>query len=1006
MQKKDFIIIITGLVIAAFLFFMGLSFKKKSVQTINVSDVFKVTFEKSNIVSLKNTTRLEDQEALKNKKLEMTIKNETEKDAYAQVRFQEENNNSKIVNRSDVKIAYKINGETYVDYLSNFSQEGVLLENLKLKGKEKIKIDMYLWYASDANKEVIEEDYQLSFYVDLLQLHPEDSKDTTAPVITLNGESILSVLEGEEFTDPFIESIFDDQDGEIEPSKVTIKYEYEKDGKKEAVTKIDTKKVGIYSIYYTVKDSANNQTTKIRVVEVKEKQDVVEQPSTPSKPEEPKEEMKLEVSYSTTKKTKEDVVVTITSNVNLQKIPGWTLNGKKLTKTYTSNQKEELLVKSEKGQTQIVTIKVENIDRSQTEPQQPTYKKPTVTLKSINILSNSITVKATSNDASKVAGYQFSCDGSTWSSLSKEETYTCKNLKHDTNYTISVQLVDIKNNKITTEPLTIKTVKIESPIIQGDKSWSTARAIKITYPTRASHYIYQYKLAPDSNWATLSSGTEKILTINKNTTIIARIIDAETNYNEVTANYIEDKIDQNPPTLNNPVIAVSEIETNSFKIDFTKASDNSTPEADLRYFVCLSKDPLTKENCKSYALNKEGDRNISHYAITNLDEEETYQVSVLVEDQFGLSSFYQVANATTKKTQVHVPSYGIDLKLDIADKNDLVGILYSTWFDYMHDKTPTMYDVSLKKFGNVGDFHYWGTPQLGYYNSTDKTVIRKHMTQLAEAGVDFIILDNTNVRLSWIGSGAFDTNSAYYKSVTAPVKALLDTIVEMRNEGLKTPYVVNWENTEDGWIMVNVFHNLFISPTYDPSLGNSKYENIWVYWDNKPLLLTTTSTSSLGTPDRDITYRMMWGLQPSLSTYEWSYLQKDNTKGGKDASGNYEQMGVSVAMQQTRMTNTQTATGRNHGITFYNQWKNAFNKRPKIVTITWWNEWGAERLATSSPACSGVTYCFTDNYNQEYSRDIEPMSGGHGSQYYDWMKQYIQAYKNHSSCPRLVESGY
>ena len=30
---------------------------------------------------------------------------------------------------------------------------------------------------------------------------------------------------------------------------------------------------------------------------------------------------------------------------------------------------------------------------------------------------------------------------------------------------------------------------------------------------------------------------------------------------------------------------------------------------------------------------------------------------------------------------------------------------------------------------------------------------------------------------------------------------------------------------------------------------------------------------------------------------------------------------------------------------------------------------------------------FVDNYNQEFSRDIE-MEGGHGDQYYQWMKQY------------------
>lgn len=66
---------------------------------------------------------------------------------------------------------------------------------------------------------------------------------------------------------------------------------------------------------------------------------------------------------------------------------------------------------------------------------------------------------------------------------------------------------------------------------------------------------------------------------------------------------------------------------------------------------------------------------------------------------------------------------------------------------------------------------------------------------------------------------------------------------------------------------------------------------------------------------------------------------------------------------------------------------------------------GAERLDPATNIACG-TYCFTDNYNQEYSRDIEPQKGGLGSTYYNWTKEYIQAYKNHQSVPRLVESGY
>ena len=75
--------------------------------------------------------------------------------------------------------------------------------------------------------------------------------------------------------------------------------------------------------------------------------------------------------------------------------------------------------------------------------------------------------------------------------------------------------------------------------------------------------------------------------------------------------------------------------------------------------------------------------------------------------------------------------------------------------------------------------------------------------------------------------------------------------------------------------------------------------------------------------------------------------------------------------------------------------------RPKIVGVAWWNEWAAQRLEVEPGK-----YIFTDTYNQEYSRDIEPMEGGHGALYYEWLCSYISAYKGGAECPLLVEEGY
>lgn len=465
---------------------------------------------------------------------------------------------------------------------------------------------------------------------------------------------------------------------------------------------------------------------------------------------------------------------------------------------------------------------------------------------------------------------------------------------------------------------------------------------------------------------------------------------------------INDVKDAMAPTIINKNITYSSITKNSTIVSWQAASDTYTDVANLKYYVCMSMvNDITMDNCVTKAL-KIGNNALT-YTANSLESNTTYYFGVVVENKYGLKSMYNTSSVTTEK---EITVWGE--KYEIASKTDLVGINYSTWFNYMHYKTPTTYNVTNilagnGSWGNVGDFHYWGEPALGYYNSTDTAVIRQHLTDIYNAGIDFIIIDNTNVLISWIGgTGVFDESSVWYKAVTAPMKALLDTAVAMRNEGLPTPYFVNWVNTNDDYTVLNVMHNLFTSTTYDTSLGNDKYVNLWVYWNDKPFFLITKNQ---GTPDRDITYRVMWGLQTATSNGEWTYLQQDNRNPyGKDNSGVLEQMGVSTAIQKTRMTNTSTALGRNHGVTMAAQWYNAYNKRPKFITITWWNEWGAERLAATDPACT--TICFTDNYNQEYSRDIEPMKNGHGSEYYNWTKQYISDYKNHTGYVKYAESGY
>jgi hypothetical protein len=64
------------------------------------------------------------------------------------------------------------------------------------------------------------------------------------------------------------------------------------------------------------------------------------------------------------------------------------------------------------------------------------------------------------------------------------------------------------------------------------------------------------------------------------------------------------------------------------------------------------------------------------------------------------------------------------------------------------------------------------------------------------------------------------------------------------------------------------------------------------------------------------------------------------------------------------------------GGNFQEQWKRAFDLDPPFVMVTGWNEWVAGRWGNPD------SVEFVDQFDREYGRDIEPMKGGHGDNYY------------------------
>ena len=139
----------------------------------------------------------------------------------------------------------------------------------------------------------------------------------------------------------------------------------------------------------------------------------------------------------------------------------------------------------------------------------------------------------------------------------------------------------------------------------------------------------------------------------------------------------------------------------------------------------------------------------------------------------------------------------------VKKKSKYVGIFYFLW---LGDDIGGIYDISKlleqydpydlnnplwalenaanynKKISPRNGFHYFEEPLYGYYRSTDKWVIRRHLELLTLAGIDFLYLDFTNANIN-------ENNKVIniYKDATI---ALMDTILEMQAEGFEVPRIV------------------------------------------------------------------------------------------------------------------------------------------------------------------------------------------------------------------------
>lgn len=380
--------------------------------------------------------------------------------------------------------------------------------------------------------------------------------------------------------------------------------------------------------------------------------------------------------------------------------------------------------------------------------------------------------------------------------------------------------------------------------------------------------------------------------------------------------------------------------------------------------------------------------------------------------------FPLAANARDIYSDTWVAADGLDRILPTAEEagavkeNKYVGIFY---FLFMNSDDTTIIDHS-KAYLKGGTeavwevlvqsgMHVWGEPYFGYYKNTDEWIYRKHAQLLSDAGIDFVFLDITNDNMyqhAWM--------------------TLFEVWAQIRAEGGTTPQIVfHCGNGADRMVK-------HMEILWEEIYGPEKYRDLWFMWEGKPLLLG--NSDSLGQEYRNFfTIRASWAFNDWTGDgiERWPWIAEYPQAPGRNAAGEIEQVAVAAGFHsnssrgRSYVNGQQTLNGKKDfgfsldttdlGIAFSEQWEYAIELDPDVIMVTGWNEFtmgrweneGIGQLMASTYEIVKDDPQFENNYvdcfNTEYSRDIEPINGFFGDNYYYQMAYYIRLFKGVREIP-------
>ena len=350
-----------------------------------------------------------------------------------------------------------------------------------------------------------------------------------------------------------------------------------------------------------------------------------------------------------------------------------------------------------------------------------------------------------------------------------------------------------------------------------------------------------------------------------------------------------------------------------------------------------------------------------------------------------------------------------------------VGLFYWQWHTGL--RAGPDYDVSRFLTGHpkFDDFQatppggpknptwYWGEPAFGYYRSDDPWVVRKQIPLFAAAGVDFLFLDYTN-------------GSVYDRELTTYLAAS----DELKANGIAVPKLTFFLNYQPEWKVESLYTHW-----YKPG----KHDGDWFRWDGKPLLMAPMpiDATKLKNPkllpeiQAYFTFRPTWALERAdRDKHLWRFLSEPTDPPAVGPDGRPEQMVVGKstggpiwhALEDGGVS--ATGPGGRHaradydgnwmlpdaarGVFFQAEWDHAVAVGPPILLVTGWNEWtasvweqpGVPMLGAATRKGQGY---LVDEFNPQFDRDLEPVRGGYGDDYYWQFVENVRRYKGVAAPP-------